>query len=110
MLILTSQRADTPGRRGRKSLLPPHVGDMPFEMASPPKPLTQPARFFLEPEQPRHRQYEALRAYFAEGTLSADAARRFGYTSGAFRGPVSRLPPWAPRPLLTEAQLRFAIL
>src|SRR5712691_6518461 len=54
-------------------------------MASPPKPLTEPTRFFLEPEQPRHRQYEALRAYFAEGMPSAQAARRFGYTPGAFR-------------------------
>ena len=54
-------------------------------MESAPKPLTEPARFFLEPEQPRHRQYEALRAYFAEGMPSADAARRFGYTPGAFR-------------------------
>src|SRR5216683_1258845 len=54
-------------------------------MASPPKPLTDPTRFFLEPQQPRHRQYEALRAYFAEGMPSTEAARRFGYTPGAFR-------------------------
>ena len=54
-------------------------------MAAPPKPLTDPARFFLEPQQPRHRQYEALRAYFAEGMPSTEAARRFGYTAGAFR-------------------------
>jgi hypothetical protein len=43
------------------------------------------ARFFLEPVNPLHRQYEALRAYFVEGLPSAEAARRFGYTSGAFR-------------------------
>ncbi len=43
------------------------------------------ARFFLEPVNPLHRQYEALRAYFVEGLPSADAARRFGYTPGAFR-------------------------
>src|SRR6266852_6394157 len=54
-------------------------------MTSPPKPLTDPTRFFLEPQQPRHRQYEALRAYFAEGMPSTEAARRFGYTPGAFR-------------------------
>ena len=54
-------------------------------MASPPKSLTDPTRFFLEPQQPRQRQYEALRAYFAEGMPSAEAARRFGYTPGAFR-------------------------
>jgi hypothetical protein len=52
---------------------------------SPPKPLTEPARIFLEPQHPRQRQYEALRAYFAEGMPSAAAARRFGYTPGAFR-------------------------
>ena len=43
------------------------------------------ARFFLEPLNPLHRQYEALRAYFVEGIPSADAAQRFGYTPGAFR-------------------------
>lgn len=42
-------------------------------------------RFFLAPEKPRHRQYEALRAYFVEGLPSAEAAHRFGYTPGAFR-------------------------
>lgn len=43
------------------------------------------ARFFLGPENPLHRQYEALRAYFVEQLPSADVARRFGYTPGAFR-------------------------
>ncbi len=43
------------------------------------------ARFFLEPTNAVHRQYEALRAYFVEGLPSAEAARRFGYTPGAFR-------------------------
>jgi hypothetical protein len=43
------------------------------------------ARFFLEPINPLHRQYEALRADFVEGLPSAEAARRFGYTPGAFR-------------------------
>jgi transposase len=43
------------------------------------------ARFFLEPISPLHRQYEALRAYFVEGLPSAEAARRFGYSPGAFR-------------------------
>lgn len=52
------------------------------------KPLTShpdEARFFLEPVNPLHRQYEALRAYFVEDLPSAEAARRFGYTPGAFR-------------------------
>ena len=56
-----------------------------FLAMAPPNGLTEPTRFFREPQQPRHRQYEALRAYFAEGLPSADAARRFGYTPGAFR-------------------------
>ena len=43
------------------------------------------ARFFLVPVNSLHRQYEALRAYFVEGLPSAEAARRFGYTPGAFR-------------------------
>jgi hypothetical protein len=40
---------------------------------------------FLVPKNALHRQYEALRAYFVEGVPSAEAARRFGYTSGSFR-------------------------
>jgi len=50
-----------------------------------PKLLTDPARFFLEPVQARHRQYEALRAYFVEHRPSADVARAFGYTPASFR-------------------------
>src|SRR6266536_3474907 len=47
--------------------------------------LTDLARFFLEPSNTTHRQYEALRAYFVEHLPSAEAARRFGYTPGSFR-------------------------
>ena len=43
------------------------------------------ANFFLAPEKPLHRQYEALRAFFLEGGNSHKVARRFGYTPGAFR-------------------------
>jgi hypothetical protein len=43
------------------------------------------ARFFLDASMPLHRQYEALRAFFVEGVSSAEAARRFGYSPGAFR-------------------------
>jgi hypothetical protein len=50
-----------------------------------PDPLTDEANFFLEPAHPRQRQYEALRAYFAEGLPSTEAARRFGYQPGSFR-------------------------
>ena len=42
-------------------------------------------RFFLQPEKTLHRQYEALRAYFVEGRPSAEVARDFGYSPGAFR-------------------------
>ena len=41
--------------------------------------------FFLSPQDPLHRQYEALRAFFVEGLPSAQAAQRFGYSPGAFR-------------------------
>jgi transposase len=47
--------------------------------------LTDMARFFLEPQNATHRQYEALRAFFVEGLSSQEAARRFGYTEGSFR-------------------------
>ena len=47
--------------------------------------LTDPARFFAAPASPRHRQYEALRAFFVEGRPSADVARAFGYTPSSFR-------------------------
>jgi hypothetical protein len=46
--------------------------------------LSKEARFFLEPEQPKQRQYEALRAYFVENLPTKDVAATFGYTSGAF--------------------------
>jgi hypothetical protein len=47
--------------------------------------LTNPQTFFLQPALPRHRQYEALRAYFVEGRSSQEVARAFGYSPGAFR-------------------------
>src|SRR3954452_12436479 len=43
------------------------------------------ARFFLAPESPLQRPYEALRAYFVERLPSHQVARRFGYTPGSFR-------------------------
>jgi transposase len=52
---------------------------------SAPKDLTACRRFFGEPATPRQRQYEALRAYFVEQRPSAEIARRFGYSPGAFR-------------------------
>jgi hypothetical protein len=41
--------------------------------------------FFLAPQVPLQRQYEALRAYLVDEEPSADVARRFGYSPGAFR-------------------------
>jgi transposase len=49
------------------------------------KSLTNPARFFRAPVSTRQRQYEALRAFFLEGRPSAEAAKAFGYSPGAFR-------------------------
>ena len=39
----------------------------------------------MEPATPRQRQYEALRAFYLEELPSAEVARRFGYSPGAFR-------------------------
>lgn len=50
-----------------------------------PKDLTECQRFFLEPSNPKQRQYEALRAYFVEGRSSEEVARAFGYSPGSFR-------------------------
>jgi hypothetical protein len=47
--------------------------------------LTLIADFFRAPVHPLHRQYEAFRAYFVEGSPSQEVARRFGYTPGSFR-------------------------
>jgi transposase len=41
--------------------------------------------FFLSPQNPLHRQYEALRCYFVEGLSSKEVAQRFGYSPAAFR-------------------------
>src|SRR5207244_11510966 len=49
-----------------------------------PKELSKLRRFFLEPRLPKHRQYEALRAYLVEGRLAKDVARAFGYTLNSF--------------------------
>jgi len=49
------------------------------------KTITKQASFFLNPTTPKHRQYEALRAFFVEQLPGKDIASRFGYTYGAFR-------------------------
>jgi hypothetical protein len=50
-----------------------------------PKPLSELQRFFLEPVSPKHRQYEALRAFFVEQRPSAQVAHDFGYTPASFQ-------------------------
>jgi transposase len=52
---------------------------------SAPYSLTKCRRFFAQPASARQRQYEALRAFYVEGLASAQVARRFGYSPGAFR-------------------------
>jgi hypothetical protein len=50
-----------------------------------PKDLSTCRRFFLRPRSPKHRMYEALRAFFVEGRASKQVARAFGYTAGSFQ-------------------------
>ena len=49
-----------------------------------PKELSALRRFFLEPRLPKHRQYEALRAYLVEGRPAPEVARSFGYSLNSF--------------------------
>jgi hypothetical protein len=49
-----------------------------------PKDITEVRRFFLQPQSPKQRQYEALRAFFIERQRSKDVAQRFGYSVSAF--------------------------
>jgi hypothetical protein len=49
-----------------------------------PKELSQLHRFFLEPRLPKHRQYEALRAYLVEGRPAKEVADAFGYSLNSF--------------------------
>ena len=50
-----------------------------------PKDLSNCRKFFLEPDNPKQRMYEALRAYFVDGRPSSEVARTFGYTPGSFQ-------------------------
>lgn len=47
-------------------------------------------RFFLEPQQPMQRRYEALRAIFVEGLPLDEVADRLGYRPSALRSLMSR--------------------
>lgn len=47
--------------------------------------LTRETSFFLNPQNTKHRQYEALRAFFVDNTPGRTVAEKFGYSYGAFR-------------------------
>ena len=49
-----------------------------------PKDLSQLRQFFLKPKLPKHRQYEALRAFVVEDRPAKDVARAFGYSLNSF--------------------------
>lgn len=49
------------------------------------KNLTNFSRFFINPSNSTHRQYEALRAHFVENLPIKEIVHRFGYTEGSFR-------------------------
>lgn len=49
-----------------------------------PKELIELQRFFLQPRLPKHRQYEALRAYLVERRPASEVARSFGYSLNSF--------------------------
>ena len=49
-----------------------------------PKELSSLRRFFLQPQLPKHRQYEALRAFLVEGRPAREVARAFGYSLNSF--------------------------
>jgi hypothetical protein len=47
-------------------------------------------RFFLDPQEPLHRRYEALRAIYLEGRPVEQVAEQFGYRPAALRSLASR--------------------
>jgi hypothetical protein len=47
-------------------------------------------RFFLDPQQPLQRRYEALRAIFIEGRPLDQVADQFGYRPAALKSLMSR--------------------
>ena len=55
---------------------------------TPQRPARPGGEFFLRPDSPAHRRYEALRAYLAEGLPAAEAAARFGYTPASLLSAV----------------------
>ena len=54
--------------------------------------LTDPAGFFLKPTYPRHRQYEALRAYYVGGRSTVDGVTNDDRQSNTRIGATFALP------------------
>src|SRR6266508_2877854 len=57
-------------------------------MRSAKRPYRPEAEFFADPTDTAQRRYEALRAYFLEGTTAAQAAARFGYAEASVQAMV----------------------
>src|SRR6266545_4565617 len=57
-------------------------------MRSAKRPYRPEAEFFADPTDTAQRRYEALRAYFLEGTTAAQAAARFGYAQASVQAMV----------------------
>src|ERR1700684_3829873 len=55
---------------------------------TPQHPARPGGEFFLRPDSPAHRRYEALRAYLAEGLPAAQAAAPSGYTPASLLSAV----------------------
>jgi hypothetical protein len=73
------RRTPAPYHQARNPLkIDPHLG-------APGVDDTDHLRFFLEPTQTFHRQYEALRAAFVEHRPLDDIAQQFGYSYDALR-------------------------
>jgi hypothetical protein len=62
-------------------------------------------QFFVDPQLPQQRRYEALRAVIMEGEPAQDVATRFGFTHGTLRNLITqfracirqgRTPPFSP--------------
>ena len=42
--------------------------------------MTPESLFFLRPEEPIHKRYEALRSFYVEGMTAREVSAKFGYT------------------------------
>jgi len=67
-----------------------------------------PNRFFLHPQTPGQKQYEALRAFYVEKLPARVVADRFGYTGASFNALRHKFKTGKLLFLFTEKQGRFA--